>query len=517
MDSQTTMYITLVGLSGAFNLIFCYYVFSRRSEIPGSYTYILYTLVLSIYSFGYAFELASDTIEQVKIWTKIEYIGIATFAPLALMIVHQYFGRKISGFMKIALFVIPAVTWIMVITSDYHNLYYRVFEFKEGVSPHILMIEIGHWYIVHDAYMFCCTVAGIGLVLSMWKQTRRTFRPQLVTLICSQLIPMIAGISYRLGITPTGLDPVPISICITSALYIWAILSTRMLTVIPIAKETIFDSMGEGFIVLDSSDRLIDYNRAVNRMIPALQPAMIGKNLNQLWAELTGAPVPFNPHRDQHVEEFTWADGTNQEVFEVRSSALRHQNGETVGRLLMFINMTELKRLQQELEYMAYYDGLTQILNRAHFIRRGRALLERSRAQGNSFSVILFDIDYFKRVNDNFGHDTGDKLLIHVASICQAALPEEVLFARYGGEEFVLALPYSLHETSELCELLRTTLETTPLHTPKGALIVTSSFGIAETSNHHDDTLEVLLRKADEALYRSKSEGRNRVSIANSV
>ncbi|BBI30911.1 histidine kinase N-terminal 7TM domain-containing diguanylate cyclase [Cohnella abietis] len=516
MVSQTTMYITLVGLSGAFNLFFCYYVFSRRSEIPAYRTYILYTLVLSIYSFGYAFELASDTIEQVKVWTRIEYIGIATFAPLGLVIIHQYLGREISGFIKIPLFFIPAITFIMVITSDYHDLFYKVFEFKEGVSPHILYIEIGKWYIVQDTYMFCCTVAGILLLLSRWKQTQRAYRLQLITLICGLLIPMIAGFSYRFGVTPTGLDPVPISLCITSALYIWATMSTKMLTVIPIAKETIFDSMEEGFIVLDLSDRLIDYNRAVSRMIPALNPCTIGKNLYQSWAELTSAPVPFNHHLDQNIEEFNWADGASKEVYEVRSSAMRNRNGVVVGKLLMFINVTELKRLQQELEQRAHYDGLTQIFNRSEFIHRGRELLERSRVNQNPFSVILLDIDYFKRVNDNFGHETGDKLLIHVAAICQAMLPEGGLFARYGGEEFVLALSSPLREASELSERLRATLENTPLNTSKGTVGVTSSFGVVEATHRLDETLEVLLRKADEALYRAKREGRNRISIANS-
>jgi PAS domain-containing protein len=87
---------------------------------------------------------------------------------------------------------------------------------------------------------------------------------------------MIAVFLYLMGVTPGGLDPVPVVMCITSAMYIWAMVSTRMLTVVPIAKETIFESMGEGVIVLDPAERLIDYNGAVSRMIPALQVTMIG-------------------------------------------------------------------------------------------------------------------------------------------------------------------------------------------------------------------------------------------------
>lgn len=513
MDSQTRLYVTLVGISGVFNLFLCLYVFIRRREIPAARPFFFYTLVLTIYSLGYAFELSSDTIEEVKRWTVLEYIGIAAFAPLAFMIILHYLGRKITGAATAALFVIPAITWVMVATSDYHTWYYKSFGFRENVSPHVLEVVGGQWYTVHDLFMFGCTVAGVVLLLRRWKQTRRAYRLQLFTLICGQLIPMAAGIIYRTGVTPTGLDPVPMSMCLTSALYIWSIVSTRMLTIIPIAKESIFDSMGEGFIVLDSSGRLIDYNRAVSRMIYSQGRPVIGKKLDEVWPELTEALLPHK--QDADVEVLAWTTDGSEQVYEVRSSILRHRNGEQAGSMLLLINVTELKRLQRELEQQAYYDGLTQIYNRAQFMRRGRELLRQVREQDKPFAVILFDIDYFKRVNDTYGHDTGDRLIVHVVSVCRGALPDDVLFARYGGEEFVLALPSrTLEEAGEIAERLRAHMESEPLPTAKGTLAVTSSFGVAEAAIGYEESLDALLRRADEALYASKHGGRNRVSVS---
>lgn len=477
MDSQLTMYITLVSVSGVFNVFLSLYVYSKRNDIPGSRTFILYTIALSIYSFAYAFGLAYDTLWKVKLWTVIEYIGMPFSAPLGLMIILHYLGRKGSRKGTFALFVIPFISLLMVATNDYHHLFYKVIRLKEGMPLPYLEIEIGEWYIVHGIYTFSCLLAALLLLLSRWKQTRRAYRPQLFTLICGQLLPMVTAFLYLVGATPAGIDPVPIIMCVTSGLYIWAILSVRMLTVVPIAKETIFDSMGEGVIVLDSAERLIDYNRAAGRMIPALHQAMIGRTLNQAWTELTGAAYPFNHRNDGHTEELAWIANGEETFYQARFSALRHRNGEQAGSLLMLINVTELKQLQQELEHQAFYDGLTQVFNRTQFILRSRQALENSRMQAAPFTIILFDIDHFKRVNDTFGHETGDRVIVHVVSICKRLLSENTLFARYGGEEFVVALPScTLQDGTSVAERLRTALEDEPLHTEKGAIAVTSSF-----------------------------------------
>ncbi|RIE01665.1 diguanylate cyclase [Cohnella faecalis] len=513
MDSQLTMYITLVSVSGVFNAFLSLYVFFRRSEIPGARTFIIYTIALSIYSFAYAFELASDTLWKVKLWTVIQYMGMPFAAPLGLMLILHYLGWKVSRKGAAALLVVPSITWLMVATNDYHHLFYKVIRLKENLPSPLLDIEIGEWYIVHGIYTFSCLLAAAALLLSRWKQTRKSYRLQLFTLICGQLIPMVTAFLYLVGATPAGIDPVPMVMCITSGLYIWAILSIKMLTVIPIAKETIFDSMGEGVIVLDSAERLIDYNRAVGRMIPSLRPAMLGRTLDQVWTELTGASFPFIRQPDGSAEELAWTSNGMERFYEVRSSVLRHRNGEQAGSLLMLINVTELKRLQQELEHQAFYDGLTQIFNRTQFIRRGREMLAESLRLGNPFTVMLFDIDFFKRVNDNFGHETGDKLIVHVVSTCRRLLSADMLFARYGGEEFVLALPSSpLLDGSSIAERLRAELEAHPLLTAGGEIAVTASFGVAQAEIGRDETLDTLLRKADEALYASKRNGRNRVS-----
>jgi diguanylate cyclase (GGDEF)-like protein len=167
--------------------------------------------------------------------------------------------------------------------------------------------------------------------------------------------------------------------------------------------------------------------------------------------------------------------------------------------------------LQEQLKKLAYYDGLTGIYNRTQFLAEGRELLEDT--SRGPISLILFDIDHFKQINDTYGHETGDQALMHIVSICQRYVMPEMRFARYGGEEFVIALPGStLSEAVQVAENIRGALQQSAMYWKDDVIAITSSFGVVQLSGN--ETLEAILRRADEALYISKKEGRNRVTAA---
>lgn len=129
------------------------------------------------------------------------------------------------------------------------------------------------------------------------------------------------------------------------------------------------------------------------------------------------------------------------------------------------------------------------------------------------FTTILIDIDYFKKVNDTYGHDVGDQVLKHVAQVCQMQVGKDILFARYGGEEFILALKHNASVGESLANQLRQQVESQPLTTSEGVVAVTLSSGVAEAVKQPGETLNHLLNKADKALYVAKREGRNQVCV----
>ncbi|MEK4387148.1 GGDEF domain-containing protein [Solibacillus sp. FSL W7-1464] len=201
-------------------------------------------------------------------------------------------------------------------------------------------------------------------------------------------------------------------------------------------------------------------------------------------------------------------------VYQVRITSLE-QARNSKGLLLVFTDITEIKRLQEKLEQQAYYDELTKIYNRRAFLQQSEQDFQEAKDTGLPFTVLLMDIDHFKRVNDTYGHHIGDQLLVHVVNACQTQLLEgRHFFARYGGEEFVIALKgFDEAEGEILANQLRTAIEQAPLMTEAGSLSATLSIGVAEVVDWTEETLYQLLHKADTALYAAKEEGRNRVKV----
>ncbi|QNK56423.1 histidine kinase N-terminal 7TM domain-containing protein [Paenibacillus sp. PAMC21692] len=514
MQLDLTPYISLITTSGVLNTFLCLYVFFKKREFPEARLLVWWTALQSVYIFAFAFELASDTLEEIKRWGVVEYIGIAFTPVVGLLLIMRYIDWNISRRTARAMFIIPAITFLLVATNESHHLFYKDVYLRSDTPTPMADIVIGDWYIVHGAYTFGCLFAGAILLLKQWFKTKKTFRIQLLTLLCGQSLPMIGAFLYLIGATPYGTDPVPFILSITSALYIWAILSTRLLMIVPIAKENIFESMREGVIVLDRSGRLIDYNKAASRMIPALRRSLLGKRLVDIWENLTGLPHYGlkRPGADETVQELQWESGGVLSIYQAKLSIVRGRGGDVIGDLLMLVDVTEQKRLEEQLRHMAYYDGLTGIYNRTQFIIRAKEQLELSALRERATSVILFDIDNFKAFNDSYGHETGDDVLRHAAAICQRELKPDMLFARYGGEEFVVALYGELPENADLiAERLRIALSGNTLDSSAhGSLTVTASFGVASSADSAA-SLETLLREADAALYEAKRGGRNRV------
>ena len=172
----------------------------------------------------------------------------------------------------------------------------------------------------------------------------------------------------------------------------------------------------------------------------------------------------------------------------------------------------ERQRLVEQLRDQSNTDFLTGLPNRRGFFTLAERHLPTLQRHGHELSVALFDIDHFKRVNDSYGHAVGDAVLIEVARRCEAHCRRGDVIARYGGEEFILLMPHSdLVSAIRQAERLRTEIETTVIRIEGGdRLSVTASFGVAECVAQ-DDTLDPVIARADECLYRAKRQGRNRV------
>jgi len=175
------------------------------------------------------------------------------------------------------------------------------------------------------------------------------------------------------------------------------------------------------------------------------------------------------------------------------------------------------QRLRYELHQQARFDILTQRPNRLSMQERLEVAIAQIRRSGQSFSIFVIDIDYFKQVNDMYGHEVGDFVLREVAMRLWKTLRPQDSLGRWGGEEFLVILPDTDAQTAlVIAERLRVTCMSTPFLAGDASIKVTISTGVAVCS-HQDADLHLLLRTADRALYHAKNSGRNCVHLAEST
>ncbi len=205
-------------------------------------------------------------------------------------------------------------------------------------------------------------------------------------------------------------------------------------------------------------------------------------------------------------------DGTRKIILN-SAIPLRDESGAISGAIIVNQDITARKAIEKELEQtlgrermLARTDDLTGAFNRRHFFELAVHEVAVARRYRQPLSVVLFDIDHFKRINDTLGHDAGDEALRRVAAIVRDHLRESDLFARYGGEEFILLLSRTTStQAAPVAERIRDEIAR--------VAGITISSGVAELS-FGDDSLDLLIRRADDALYRAKQEGRNRTVVA---
>ena len=204
---------------------------------------------------------------------------------------------------------------------------------------------------------------------------------------------------------------------------------------------------------------------------------------------------------------------SGQRTIMLSKGVLSGENAALSGTIGLITDITERKSMERQLRQLATMDDLTGTLNRRAFFAAAEQEMERAVRYGNAVSVVMFDLDHFKQVNDSHGHAVGDQALREAATALRASLRDVDILGRLGGEEFAALLPETpLAGAVEVAERLRHAVSAIriPLDGDHPPLTLTASLGVAERLTE-EITVDKVLARADLALYRAKADGRNRV------
>lgn len=287
-------------------------------------------------------------------------------------------------------------------------------------------------------------------------------------------------------------------------------------------NDAILNAAGDGIIGLDQDGAITFANHSTESLTGWSIDEMLGKNLHQLLqhSSMNGQALSADEcaiMRCCHAgvrteiagERFKRKDGT---VFQV-DYLVTPLHDHSQGAVLVFRDITERHELEQRIIWLAHHDPLTGLPNRSAFVERLETLQGLCRRDCRTIAVCYLDLDGFKQINDQFGHEAGDAVLCETAQRLNTVLRETDVIARFGGDEFVAAMqvtpdqPDGAHFVAE--RLLHTLSQPVVFHGT--ALTVGASIGIAYYDPQQEDSIDQTIRHADQALYQAKREGKHRI------
>lgn len=303
-------------------------------------------------------------------------------------------------------------------------------------------------------------------------------------------------------------------------------------------QEVIFNTIDNGIIILDENLRVIAWNAWLEIKTDILSADIIGKNIIDEFSYINEKKLKrkvktvlvtknqsfysVNPHKfliDIKVDSITNnIYSSMQQDITIAPYDLEEKMVclYIYDKTSLYETNYKLEKLNNKLIELSNRDHLTKVYNRRYFAESSEKMLSLAIREKNPLGIISLDIDFFKKVNDKYGHSVGDEVLVTLAKKLEENIRQSDIVARFGGEEFVI-LTYNsnLEVLNSIAEKIRNVIENLEIDTDKGVLKITASFGIAIYEEQKDNlSIESVLKRADDALYLAKNSGRNQVKIA---
>jgi len=488
----------MVFIVAGFNLFLILYGLIRLRGSRGGWSFIGLLSTTFLFAMGYALESSDLEPWRSMLWSQIQHFAVTAFPAFYLMLVLQATNVSLARLpkLRLVLFGIPVILFALHAQLNEHSLVH---------AKHIRNLYI-HGYL---------TIALFRL-LSQLGSSHRTHRIQTLLMLLASLAPWIMYLTDSITtLKPWSFDSAPFILTLTPFLFAFSIFSFRFLDFNPIARELVFDRMLEAILLIDHRLRIIDFNQAATRIFPELDRNMLGESVSLLYPHAEGLQQLVADCSDHGYELPETPLG---HTYEAHIQGLV-QHGTLLGRMLRFTDVSRQVELRRALERLATIDSLTGALNRRTLLESLSREIKRAARLRTPLAVLFLDLDFFKRINDTYGHNTGDEVLRVFARSIQKNMRDTDLFGRHGGEEFLFVLTGTTQEQAlQVAEKVRSTVEAQKPLIEGKVIAFTTSIGITVYDSF--ETLldgDLLINRADAALYQAKAKGRNRVECWENV
>lgn len=265
-------------------------------------------------------------------------------------------------------------------------------------------------------------------------------------------------------------------------------------------------------VVLGPGNRIIDYNKAAEKFFEAINISLNNYPIEHI---LDREPKLLEIFESKSSRDFSLVIDGEEKYFEIDVVPLGDRQNKNTRMLKSIRDVTEERKVQEKLKFLATTDSLSGLYNRAEFMNLAKREFVWAKRNNEELSLLIMDLDNFKIINDTFGHAAGDEVIREIGSIIMTSFRKTDIAGRIGGEEFAVVLRNaSLEEAKMVAEKFRETVANRKVNYGEQEISFTVSIGMAAIRGNTDDIYDIedVLKKADDALYKAKAKGRNCVA-----
>ncbi|RAI87949.1 sensor histidine kinase [Algoriphagus yeomjeoni] len=323
-------------------------------KVEGSTRLIALTMLCaSIWGFFYGLELSVSTREAILIFIKLEYVGISFLGAFWLIfsLIYTSFRPKYYGIILALVLVIPILTYILVLTNDSHQLFYKSISIIESGALSIANIEIGPWYIVNLIYTYTLYLLGYLIIWWRFRFSDQLFKTQTRLMLLAGVFPMIFNLLYQFEIIiPLQvIDLTPFSFLFTYLILGFAILKYQLFNIKPIAHNKVIEAITKGVLLVDAQDRIVDFNPAFLAFGISTEKVKISIEVQDIFQNQRDILALITTGVANRIESKITSDG-NRRFFQIETIPLLNRKSNKNGLIVLFEDITEQKSINQTLK-----------------------------------------------------------------------------------------------------------------------------------------------------------------------
>ncbi|WKY47623.1 diguanylate cyclase [Eubacteriaceae bacterium ES3] len=478
-----------------------------------SYAKVLGFLSLStqIYILGYLMEINVESLDAMLFWNQVEYFGIPFIPALWLLtcLLYTEHGKAVKGLGLIVVFLVPVTTFVMRLTNSSYHLYYQSISLRNTILGfNALELAKGPFYYLYAVYMIAALIISFVLYYRYYCQFLVEEKSQVSLLTVTSALPLLA-IILNIVCTEMSFDFMAVILPVSVLMTFMSLQFYNFLEIRDLGRDFAFEGNLNGLMLLNAQGKVVDFNR---KSVDFFNYYDISIKEGDLRTQLDQHPEIYQSIEQKDKSIIKLNIGGGERYFSIVSQRL--EDKKIVGRLILIEDITQGEELKKKLIEIANTDELTGLYNRRRFNECAEISFLRAIRDNKAISVLMMDLDFFKKINDNLGHQAGDQVLREMAQTLKKVFRQSDIIGRIGGEEFSVVMDNTdVYQAYEKAEVFRKRLALRKIIYKDVVIPVTVSVGVAELSSgiqKFDD----LLMFADNALYKAKEQGRNRTEIA---